>query len=201
MIRIFNLLLLLFLSTKVNAQKNNFELSTNKKQSFYDKKIVAIVNNKLKQYPRTKKDTAFVEINDFPETTFFDAFITIKSKKQLRYYYIFYNPHVDYYIVELNKNLIPIVDIINIKTLLNDTNYVKEDTTVYVYGKSSCHFYFGIHKSDKELSVWNTIFWKPHGNTLEYREITKDLYSYFSSTERRTISPAVIKKYRRVIMK
>lgn len=197
--RIGSLFLLFFLSVKIYAQKNTFELSIQKKKSFYNKKIIALVNSKLKQYQRNKSDTAFVEINDFSESTFFDAFITIKSKNQSQQsYYIFYNPHIEYYVVELNKKSVPVINFKNIQLLLNDSNYTKEDTTINVHGKSSCYFYLGLPQSDKELIVWSTIFFKPHVGIFSYKEKVNELYNYFSSAEPRNVKPAIIKKYKRI---
>src|SRR5690606_8656980 len=114
MMRSVIILFILFLSGKVNAQGNSFALSTSEKQSFYDKRIVEIINKQLKKYHRSEGDTVIVEINDFSEATFFDAFIVIKKKKQLKYYYVFYNPQIEYYIVRLNETKLPMISIKNI---------------------------------------------------------------------------------------
>jgi hypothetical protein len=201
MSRLYKAIIFLFFSVQVYAQKNIFKLSNNEGKSFYGKEIVSLVNSQLKQYTRVKGDTAFVEINDFSENTFFDAFITVKRRSQSVYYYIFYNPHIDYFIVELSPNLIPTVNIKSIRTYLNDTSFIKEDTTIYVRSKNSCHFYLGIHKADKELSVWSTIFWKSNDGTFAYKQMVNNLYSYFSSDEPRGIRPSMIKKYKRVKLK
>lgn len=195
--RIILITIFLCLNIHVSAQPRFFSLSKNKKQSFYNKDMIDIVNSKLRLYTRGKEDSAFVQIED-AETSFIDAFIIIKRQKDTHLFYLFFYSHdKKYYVVYLNKDKTQPINIKGIYNRLCDTNFIKDDTTFFISHKSTCHFYFGINGQNKEISIWNTVLWKDDTGLFAYRESKKKLYDYFSSGDLvNNKIPSIVKSYK-----